>query len=62
MDNALARINEIADRDVPDVAKFNGYLVAVLDTSVAYLIRRDLEDPGSLRREGFTEIADLLGR
>lgn len=54
-DRTVTRVNEIADRDIPDREKLYDYLVTILDTQLADLIRN-----GELRKSGFTETADLL--
>jgi len=54
-DRTVARVNEIADRDTSDRERLYEYLVAILDTQLADLIRN-----GELRKSGFTETADLL--
>ncbi|MEV1321973.1 hypothetical protein AB0J14_38495 [Micromonospora arborensis] len=56
-DRTVTRVNEIADREAPDREKLYEYLVAILDTQLADLIRN-----GELRKSGFTETADLIDK
>lgn len=63
MEELLQRITQIDEAGLPGSERFPRYLAAIIDASVADMIRADLnEDPGVLRRHGLVQIADILGR
>ncbi len=62
MDRVVQRVNVIADNGTPEREKMLPYLVAILDTEIAALIRRDRDgESGLLRSLGYVDIAEALG-
>lgn len=61
MDRVVQRVNTIADGSTPERDKAMPYLVAILDTEIAALIRRDRNgESGLLRSLGYVDIAEAI--